>query len=63
MVILFDDPSIIGKRVLIGVAEYDPTGQEVRRSQWWGTILAFNRRQGLLVDLEDSEAPLLSTAT
>ena len=49
-----DDPSIIGKKVLIGVTYLDDTGKETGRGQWWGTILAFNVRQGLLVDLADS---------
>ena len=56
MIVPFDDedPSIVGKRVLIGVTYFDGTGQETGRGQWWGTILAFNLRQGLLVDLADS---------
>lgn len=48
------DPSVLGKRVLVGVTWVDGTGREVRRGQWWGKIIAFNRAQGLLVDLKDS---------
>ena len=56
MIVPFDeeDPSIIGKRVLVGVTWFDGTGKETGRGQWWGTILAFNRRKGLLVDLGDT---------
>ena len=49
-----DDPSIRGKTVLIGITYFDATGKETRRAQWWGTILAFNPREGLLVDLANS---------
>ncbi len=52
-----DDPSIVGKKVLIGVTYFDADGHETSRGQWWGTVLAFNLRQGLLVDLADSGKP------
>ena len=56
MTIPFDteNPGIIGKTVLIGVTYFDTNGKETGRGQWWGTILAFNLQQGLLVDLSNS---------
>src|SRR5439155_11145626 len=53
MIIPFDEegPSIIGKTVLIGITYFDGAGKETRRGQWWGTIVAFNMQEGLLIDL------------
>src|SRR5262245_3048737 len=49
-----EDPSVIGKTVLVGVTEFDATGAETRRQQWWGRILAFNARDGLKVDIANT---------
>jgi len=49
-----EDPSVIGRTVLIGVTYIDASGAETGRGQWWGRILAFNMRDGLRVDLRES---------
>jgi hypothetical protein len=52
----FDDetPSILGKTVLVGIATFDSSGTELSRGQWWGRIITFNPRDGLLVDIRGS---------
>jgi hypothetical protein len=52
-----EDPTIIGKTVLVGATSFDSTGKETGRGQWWGRIVAFNIRDGLLVDIGDMGQP------
>ena len=52
-----EDPTVIGKTVLIGITYFDATGRETGRAQWWGRILAFNMRDGLKVDLGNNGQP------
>src|SRR5215831_5356773 len=52
-----EDPTVIGKVVLIGITYVDVAGRETGRDQWWGRILAFNEREGLRVDLGNRGEP------
>ena len=51
------DPTVLGKVVLIGITYFSPDGKETGRGQWWGRILAFNMREGLKVDLSNRGKP------
>ncbi len=46
-----ENPDVIGKIVLVGVTYLAADGSELDRGQWWGRIVAFNRKDGLKVDL------------
>jgi hypothetical protein len=52
-----EDPTIIGKTVLVGATSFDSAGEEIGGGQWWGRILAFNKRDGLRVDVGDMGEP------
>jgi len=49
-----EDPSVIGKIVLIGITYFDAGGEVIKRAQWWGRILAFNVREGLRIDIGET---------
>ena len=48
-----EDPSIIGKTVLVGIVYFDQNQKEKNRVQYWGKIVAFNSKKGLVVDLKN----------
>ena len=47
-----EDPSIIGKTVLVGITYFDKKKKVKSREQYWGEIIAFNLQDGLKVDLK-----------
>jgi len=52
-----EEAAALGKIVLVGVTYYDSNGNELRRGQWWGRVLAFNLKDGLRVDLSNKGQP------
>ena len=50
-----ETPEVLGKIVLIGVSNCDAAGAVVSRDQWWGRIVAFNKKDGLKVRLSDAD--------
>jgi hypothetical protein len=57
---LIDDskaPEYIGKTVLLGITYLDHDKKLIEQKQWIGTISKFSQKEGIKIDLKNSDKP------